>query len=112
MLVATTGVDLCEGREKGDLKSVMVGSQRRCASGCEGICGRGRERFEVWGGRLYALSKWPLSSPSNTFGGVTFVFSGAPWGIHTTDPSLPVIRPRSWRATKDDELRVSRIGCT
>jgi hypothetical protein len=45
MLVATTGVDSRERREKGDLKSVMVGSQRRCASEAGGL---GRERFEVW----------------------------------------------------------------
>ena len=62
MLVATTGVDLRERREKGDLKSVMVGSQRRCASEAGGW---ERERFEVWWRQaLRILEIAPLSEQS------------------------------------------------
>ena len=56
MLVATTGVDLRERREKEYLKSVMMVG--RCASGCEESWRVGEVKVSKYGGgRLYAFSK-------------------------------------------------------
>ena len=56
MLVATTGVDLRESREKGDLKSVMMVGQVRVLLRGK-LAGGGGESFEVWGRQALCILK-------------------------------------------------------